>query len=118
MFHNICEKIIVESIKNGNDQLKNMLFQDIKLVDFLLNGVQNLSSELECKNSSFRKGYLGYLTQIGNFIDNFIKENNEIKEFISGIFLIKKYTFFFKNFNKINRGKMEYFQRIIFTQGK
>jgi len=79
ILHILIEKIIINALDTESDTIKSALFEDAKILDFIANNSIEASVMVGGKRR-IRKGYVGYLTKISNYLIEKSKSQDWLKE--------------------------------------
>ncbi|KAL4456192.1 hypothetical protein ABPG74_014153 [Tetrahymena malaccensis] len=85
MLHTLVERIIIQSAQIDSHAMRKAVFTDAKLINFLLEATKQVDSAISNDvpgKVNFRKGYLGHVTKIANFVQRLCENNAEIQEYV------------------------------------
>lgn len=90
MLHMLVERVIIQSVQVDSHSMRKALFIDARLVEFLIRVTERVDSPSEEEEGNlkppahlhFRKGYLGHVTKIANFVQRVFENNAAVLEYV------------------------------------
>lgn len=84
MLHSEVEKLFYVVFRTDDQQLIKHLFEDAKILNWIVEAAREEYIELHTKGGRLRKGYLGHLTRIANSIVELGAEKPNITSYLNG----------------------------------